>query len=214
MARLLTPVASSPPTTAIAGDDPPLVVLLGPPGSGKGTQCSRLADEIGVAHVSAGDALRDAMARGSRLGEYARGFVESGRLVPDEVVIDVIAEELDRLDEPPGVLLDGFPRTVAQAVALEELRPGGVRLAIELVVPTLILMRRLALRGRTDDRPEVLRTRLASYERETRPLLAWFEARGRLQLIDGNRRHTAVTTALLDVIDGIDTAAQTAVQCC
>ena len=214
MARLLTPVASSPPSSTTGGDDPSLVVLLGPPGSGKGTQCSRLVQELGVAHVSAGDALRDAMARGSRLGEYARAYVEAGRLVPDEVVIDVVAEELGRLDDPPGVLLDGFPRTVAQAVALEELRPGGVRLAIELVVPTLILMRRLALRGRTDDRPDVLRTRLASYERETRPLLAWFEARGRLQLIDGTRRHSAVTTALLDIIDGIDAAAPAAAQCC
>jgi adenylate kinase len=214
MTRRLTSVGPLPEQATSPSDDPPLVVLIGPPGSGKGTQCDRLAEQVGIARVSVGDALRTAANRGSLLGRHVRGFVESGQLVPDDLTIEVVAEQMDRLDDPSGVLLDGFPRTVSQAERLERLRPGAVRLAIEFVVPTLTVLRRLALRGRTDDRPDVLRTRLASYERDTRPLLAWYEARGMLQLVDGNRRHAAVTGALIDLIEGVGAAAAPALEYC
>jgi adenylate kinase len=214
MTRRLSSVPSLPDPGATASDDPPLVVLIGPPGSGKGTQCDRLAEQVGVARVSVGDALRAAVSERSLLGKQVRRFVESGQLVPDDLVIAVVAEQMDRLDDPSGVLLDGFPRTVAQADALEDLRPGAVRLAIEFVVPTLTVLRRLALRGRTDDRPDVLRARLASYERDTRPLLAWYETRGMLQLVDGNRRPAAVMFALIDLIEGVGATAAPALEYC
>jgi adenylate kinase len=212
MTRRLTSVPTLPAPEATTSGDPPLVVLIGPPGSGKGTQCDRLTEEVGVARVSVGDALRAAVSQRSLLGKHVRRFVESGQLVPDALVIDVVAEQLDRLDGPSAVLLDGFPRTVAQAEALEDLRRGAVRLAIEFVVPTLTVLRRLALRGRTDDRPDVLRARLASYERDTRPLLAWYETRGMLQLVDGNRRPAAVMSALIDLIEGAGATAAPALK--
>jgi len=212
MTRRLTSVAPLPKPGATADDDPPLVVLIGPPGSGKGTQCDRLTDQVGFARVSVGDALRAAVSGRSLLGSQVRRFVESGELVPDDLVIEVVAEQMDHLEDPSGVLLDGFPRTVAQADALEDLRPGAMRLAIEFVVPTLTVLRRLALRGRTDDHPDVLRARLASYERDTRPLLAWYQSRGKLQLVDGNRRPGAVTSALLDLIEGVGGAAVPALE--
>ena len=214
MTRRLTSVTASPARLGDAGAGPPLVVLIGPPGSGKGTQCERLGEQFGLAHVSAGDALRDAVRRGSRLGEQARGFVDAGRLVPDELVIEVVTEHMGGVGDASSVVLDGFPRTVAQAETLDRLRPGGVRLAIVLVVPTLTVLRRLAWRGRTDDRPEVLRARLASYERDTRPLLSWFAARGMLQRADGNQRHAAVTAALLDLVEGVGIVTAPALECC
>jgi len=126
----------------------------------------------------------------------------------------VVAEEMAGLGDASSIVLDGFPRTVAQAETLERLRPGGIRLAIELGVPTLTVLRRLAWRGRTDDRPDVLRARLASYERDTRPLLSWFAARGMLQRADGNQRHANVTADLLDLIEGVGVVAAPALECC
>jgi len=175
---------------------PPTVVLIGPPGSGKGTQCARLAQSLGVAHLSVGDVLHDEVARESTLGLRARAFIETGRLVPDDLVVDLVATRLSHHRDGAGIVLDGFPRTVGQAEALEKLSPDGVRLAIELVVPMATVVRRLTNRARCDDRPDVVRHRLASYCRETLPVLRWFAARGLLVCVDGNQAVESVTTAL------------------
>lgn len=114
----------------------------------------------------------------------------------------------------PGILLDGFPRTVAQAETLDQVRAGAVRVAIQLVVPTVTVLRRLAWRGRPDDRPDVLRVRLAAYLAETRPVLAWFDARGVLQSADGNQPHAAVTADLLDLIEEAGVVAAPALEYC
>jgi adenylate kinase len=174
----------------------PVVVVLGPPGSGKGTQCARLAATEGVVHISTGDALRDEIRRGSRLGVAAAEHVAAGRLVPDALVIDAVCQALDRCRGSAGILLDGFPRTEAQAVALAALDVGAVRLVAALVVPRAVLLDRLRNRGRADDEPDVVRRRLISYEVETRPILDFYARDGLLVHVDGNRSATEVTTSL------------------
>ena len=174
----------------------PIIVVLGPPGSGKGTQCEHLAQALGLGHVSTGQALRDEIGRGSRLGIRAARYVESGRLVPDELVVEAMTEALARCARAPGVLLDGFPRTESQAALLDELGLGTVRLAAALVVPRAVLLERLRSRGRADDRVEIVRTRLLSYEVETRPLLDYYVRRGILVHVDGNRAAAEVTATL------------------
>jgi adenylate kinase len=178
------------------GGSPSLVVVLGPPGSGKGTQCARLAATLGLAHVSTGDALREEARRGTRLGNLASRHLDSGGLVPDHLVIGAVTTALARCRRFPGVLLDGFPRTEAQAVALDELGAGAVRLAAALVVSRAVLLERLRNRGRTDDRSDIVRRRLIAYEVETRPLLDFYARNGMLVHVDGNRSPTEVTTTL------------------
>jgi adenylate kinase len=177
-------------------DDTSIVVVLGPPGSGKGTQCERLARSLGVAHVSTGNALRDEIGRGTRLGVQAARYVETGRLVPDDLVVEVMTSTLARCPRSSGVLLDGFPRTEAQAALLDELGLGTVRLAVALLVPRAVLLERLRSRGRADDRIDVVRTRLLSYEVQTRPLLDYYVRRGILVHVDGNRAPAEVTESL------------------
>jgi adenylate kinase len=174
----------------------PIVVVLGPPGSGKGTQCEHLARALGLGHVSTGQALRDEIDRASPLGARAARYVEAGRLVPDELVVEAMTAALARCPRSPGVLLDGFPRTESQAALLDELGLGTVRLAAALVVPRAVLLERLRSRGRADDRVEVVRTRLLSYEVETRPLLDYYVRRGILVHVDGNRAAAEVTATL------------------
>jgi adenylate kinase len=173
-----------------------LVVVLGPPGSGKGTQCAELARSLGLAHVSTGNALRDEMRRRSRLGLDAARYVQTGRLVPDLLVLEVMTSALARCTGSSGVLLDGFPRTEAQAELLDELGFGTVRLAAALLVSRAVLLERLRVRGRVDDRIDVVKTRLLSYETETRPLLDYYVRRGILMHVDGNRPAGEVTAAL------------------
>jgi adenylate kinase len=177
-------------------EETPIVVVLGPPGSGKGTQCEHLARALGLGHVSTGQALRDEIGHGTRLGVRAAQYVESGRLVPDDIVVQAMTAALARCPRSPGVLLDGFPRTEAQAALLDELGLGTVRLAAALVVPRAVLLERLRSRGRADDRVEVVRTRLLSYEVETRPLLDYYVRRGTLVHVDGNRAAAEVTATL------------------
>ena len=175
-----------------------LVVVAGAPGSGKGTQCARLAELLGVVHVSAGDLLREEVESGSTLGAHIRCSVEAGRLVPDHVVTEIVSARLDGHDDGSEILLDGSPRTVAQAEALDSQYPGALKLAIELVVPVASILRRLGRRGRVDDRVDVVRRRLVSYARETWPLLGWFAALGLLVHVDGNQSPEVVTSALRD----------------
>ncbi len=162
----------------------PTVALLGPPGSGKGTQAERLRDELGFTWLSTGDLLREARAEGTDLGRRAGEYMDRGDLVPDDVIVDVIQAALAELGDRP-ILLDGFPRTVAQAEAL-----GRDLDAVVLIdVPDEVVAERILGRhqGRADDNPETVRERLRVYHRETEPLVEHYERQGRLRRVDGAR---------------------------
>ena len=164
------------------------MVFIGPPGAGKGTQAERLVKTYKMAHLSTGDMLRAARDAKTEVGLKADKFMSAGALVPDEVIIQIIAERLERPDCRGGYLLDGFPRTIAQAEALDRmLAEKGTPLdaVLELQVPEDELFRRLAGRGRADDAPEVIRQRLVAYRKQTEPLLEHYGRKGSLVSIDG-----------------------------
>ena len=165
------------------------LVILGRQGSGKGTQCARLMESFGPVHVSTGDMLRAAVATGTEFGRQAEAIMDAGELVPDEVMNGIVTERLSADDVVErGVLLDGYPRTPAQAEALQEaLESAGTHLdlALNLEVPIEEATRRMLNRARADDTEEAILRRLALYETETAPLVAWFEKRSLLITVDG-----------------------------
>ncbi len=184
---------------------PLVLVILGRQGSGKGTQAAMLAERYGVVHVSTGDMLRAAVAAGSELGLRAKAVMDAGDLVGDDIMIGIVGERLADDDiQTRGVLLDGFPRTTAQADALAEILGGtGPDMALNLDVPIAEVTERMLARGRDDDTEEAISRRLELYEAETAPLLAWFEERGRLTVVDGLGTEDEVFTRLTDVISAI-----------
>jgi adenylate kinase len=164
------------------------IVFIGPPGAGKGTQAERMIAAYKLAHLSTGDMLRAARDARTEVGLTAEKFMSAGQLVPDDVIVAIIGERLDAPGCRSGYLLDGFPRTIAQAEALDRmLLDKGTPLdgVLELRVPEEELFRRLAGRGRADDTPEVIRERLVAYRRQTEPLLDYYGKRGLLKVIDG-----------------------------
>jgi adenylate kinase len=170
-----------------------IVVLFGPPGSGKSTQAYFISRTLSLPHVSTGELLRAEVEKGSRLGREAAPIMETGALVPDELVVRVIEEKLRDKDARNGILLDGFPRTLPQAEALDAmLRRSGRRvdLILSLDVPDDVvverILRRAADEGRTDDTPEVIKHRMRVYETETAPVLAYYQRAGTpVRRIDG-----------------------------
>jgi adenylate kinase len=203
------------------------LVILGKQGAGKGTQCKRLAGVYAIPHVSTGDILRAAVKAGTPLGREVASVLEAGALVSDDLVIKLVEERLEEPDARRGALLDGFPRTLAQAEALERLLGGdGIKLCIDLEVPTELVAGRLSSRRvcqecgaiyrdsdieaisgtcekcggdviqRADDRPEAIRQRLEAYERDTEPLLAFYESRGLLTSVNGDQSPDDVTDAI------------------
>ena len=168
------------------------VILLGPPGCGKGTQGALLAQELGAPRVSTGDLLRAAVRDGTPLGKKAKEFMDKGLLVPDEVVLGLIAEVLASPEAKRGIVMDGFPRTAAQANAVTGLlakRGAQVDAVVSLEVPDAELVTRLRGRAsqeaRTDDAPDAIRERLRVYREQTAPLIAYYRKRGKLLEVPG-----------------------------
>ncbi|HSP49775.1 MAG TPA: adenylate kinase [Pseudolabrys sp.] len=185
------------------------LILLGPPGAGKGTQAQRLVAKHGIVQLSTGDMLRAAVAAGTPVGLRAKAIMDRGELVPDEVVVAIVADRIDQPDARRGFVLDGFPRTVPQAQALDRLlAERGLKLygVIELKVDEGILLKRIenrvsemTARGeklRADDNPEVLKGRLAAYRAQTAPLADYYAGLGQLLSVDGMAPIDAVTAAI------------------
>jgi adenylate kinase len=176
------------------GDQKMFLVFIGPPGAGKGTQAQRLVQHLDIPHLSTGDMLRQAVKQGTDLGKQAGPIMAASQLVGDDLIIGIVKERLSQSDCVSGCLLDGFPRTIVQAKALDQmLRQAGSQLAaaLELRVPEQELLRRLLGRyneipnPRADDRPEAVPKRLTTYRTETQPVLDFYRASGRLRTIDG-----------------------------
>jgi adenylate kinase len=185
------------------------LILLGPPGAGKGTQAQRLVAKHGIVQLSTGDMLRAAVAAGTPVGRTAKDIMDRGDLVPDNVVVAIVSDRIDEPDAKNGFILDGFPRTVAQAEALERmLAEKGLKLdgVVELKVDEGILVRRIEsriketlARGeplRKDDDPEILKTRLEAYRRQTAPLIEYYREKGSLRAVDGMAPIDEVTAAI------------------
>ena len=194
------------------------LVLLGPPGAGKGTQATRIAGGFSIPQLSTGDMLREAVAEGTASGLRVKHIMDRGELVPDDVVVSVIANRIDHADAANGFILDGFPRTVAQAQALDqELATRGIKLdaVLELEVDEDALLDRIrgraeeaATKGepvRRDDNPEVFKTRLDVYREQTAPVAEYYRAQGPLKLIDGLQPIDAVTEQLFAALAALPT---------
>lgn len=191
------------------------LVLLGPPGAGKGTQATRLVEKYGIPQLSTGDMLRAAVAAGTAVGRQAKAIMEAGQLVSDEVVVGIIADRIAQPDAQRGFILDGFPRTVGQAEALEAMlaeKGLGLDGVIEFAVDQDKLVERIENRAnesrargepvRKDDNPDVFKTRLEAYNRDTATVSPFYEARGMLTTIDGMRPVAAVADAVERVLSG------------
>ena len=204
------------------------VVMLGPPGAGKGTQAERLSRTRKLPKISTGDILREAVTAGTDVGRAARQTMEAGNLVGDDIMIAIVQDRLDRPDARCGFVLDGFPRTVVQATALDRMVDGrGPLVVLDVVVPEDVLVRRLATRRicskcgsnaapdwttacgkcggrlvtRVDDGIEIVRERLKVYQRQTKPLVEYYGARRTFTSIDGDRPPDVVTAAVDAALD-------------
>ena len=184
------------------------LILFGPPAAGKGTQAKRLVETRGMVQLSTGDMLRAAIASGSDLGRECQAIMSRGDLVSDAIVIALIEERLPEAEAAGGAIFDGFPRTVAQAEALDAMlaeRGSGIDKVIRLKVDDAALTDRIAKRfaeqGRADDNPETFKDRLAVYNRQTAPLLPYYADKGLLTEIDGMGSIEAVSTAIDAAVD-------------
>lgn len=203
------------------------LVFLGAPGAGKGTQAKRISEKYGIPHISTGDILRANIKAGTELGKLAKSYIDKGALVPDEVIIKVMESRLAEADCKNGYLLDGFPRTIEQAKALDKIT--DVTLAVNIVVDNDAVVARIAgrrmcvcgesyhvsahpsdvcdkcgakLYQRDDDKEETVKSRLEVYEKQTAPLIEYYSAKGLLRDVDGMKDVADVTSEIVKVIDG------------
>lgn len=187
------------------------LIFLGPPGAGKGTQASRIAEFYQVPHISTGDILRNNVAQKSPLGLQAKEYMDKGELVPDQLILDMVEERLKQNDAQHGWILDGFPRNVTQADFVAKLLSASKNgndnqeekaeisnslMVINLQVPDKVLVNRLLSRGRQDDNEETIKNRLKVYHQQTEPLIEFYKERQQLVTIDGNQSVDAVTNTL------------------
>lgn len=184
------------------------IVIFGAPGSGKGTQSDLLVKKYGFKHISTGDVLRAEIKNGTELGNTAKGFIDNGQLIPDSLMIDILASVYDSLCPCEGVIFDGFPRTIPQAEALKEMlakRGTEVSGMLELDVPNEMLIERLVNRGKTsgraDDNEETIRKRLDVYNNQTAPLIEWYEKEDKRHAVKGYGELEEINAALCAVID-------------
>ena len=186
-----------------------LLIFFGPPGAGKGTQSERLVEEFNIHHISTGDVFRANIKGETELGKLAKSYMDKGQLVPDEVTIKMLARELDKNEDARGFIFDGFPRTQAQALALDEMladRNTDVSMMLALDVEEQELKTRLAQRakdsGRADDAdPKVIQNRIDVYKKETAPVKSFYEEQGKFYKINGMGSIDEITQRLFDKIN-------------
>lgn len=187
------------------------IVIFGAPGSGKGTQSDRLIEKYGLKHISTGDVLRNEIKNETELGKTAKAYMDQGQLIPDELIIDILASVYDGFGPShPGVIFDGFPRTIPQAEALKTMlakRGHSVAAMIELAVPEDELMRRLLNRGkeqgRSDDNEETIQKRLTVYHNQTAPLIDWYKKEGLHHQVQGLGELQRITADILSIVDSL-----------
>lgn len=187
------------------------IVIFGAPGSGKGTQSELIIKKYGLGHISTGDVLRSEIKKGTELGKTAASFIDKGQLIPDGLMIDILAGVYDSFGpDHEGVIFDGFPRTIPQADALKEMlakRGHKIAAMIELDVPEDELMTRLINRGkesgRSDDNEETIRKRLGVYHNQTAPLIDWYKADGTHHHINGHGELDRIFSDIAAVIDNV-----------
>ena len=187
------------------------IVIFGAPGSGKATQSEKMIEKYGLGHISTGDVLRDQIKRGTELGKTAKGYIDNGQLIPDDLMVSILADVYDSFGkEHKGVIFDGFPRTIPQAQALKDMlakRGHKVAAMIELDVPEDELMKRLIKRGqesgRSDDNEETIKKRLTVYHNQTSPLIEWYEKEGIHHHINGLGELDRIFGDICAVIDDL-----------
>ncbi len=205
------------------------LIFLGPPGAGKGTQAEKISELYGIAHISTGDMLRSQMREGTPLGAEAKGYIDRGELVPDELIVAMVAKRIKEEDCANGFLLDGFPRTVSQAEALNGI--SDIDMVIDIAVPAERLMERIGGRRmcsgcgagyhtssyhkdtcekcgaslyiRDDDRPETVKHRITVYERQTKPLIDYYREKGNLSRVNGDNTPDRVFDDVAAAIKGL-----------
>ena len=184
------------------------IVIFGAPGSGKGTQSERIVEKYGINHISTGDVLRAEIKNGTELGKTAKGYIDHGQLIPDELMIDILASVFDSFKDSKGVIFDGFPRTIAQAEALKKMlaeRGQDVSVMVDLEVPEDELMVRLIKRGkdsgRADDNEETIKKRLHVYHSQTAPLIDWYKNEKKYQHINGLGTMEGIFAEICEAID-------------
>ncbi len=186
------------------------IVIFGAPGSGKGTQSDKMIEKFGLNHISTGDVLRAEIKKGTELGQTAASYIDKGNLIPDDLMVSILAKVYDAYGDHKGVIFDGFPRTIQQAEALKKMldeRGDKVSAMIELDVPEDELMKRLLLRGqmsgRADDNEETIKQRLVVYHSQTQPLIEWYKKEGIHYHVNGSGELDRIFADICKVIDGL-----------